>query len=248
MENKEVVTIEQTLAQLRSLKPDPYWQDSLRTLIVKEAVPKRTGGVLTFHWQPALIVALLLVLLAGETAVLTQESFPGDLLYPVKRNLEEFRLVFAGQDDKLLLQQNLTERRVAELKQIVQTRRYKSAQPAIAEVEASVARVSEQVSTISTRYQTLQQEGKDTTLLRQNLEQLVPVIEQKQVELQQIEQSLPEEAKPNLIKVQQSLQDLETQAKNILELPPKSTQDSSTSSPDTGNQNSPSVSAPLGEE
>lgn len=247
MENKKVVTIEQSLTKLRGIKPNPYWQDSLRALLVKKAATKQLGGLLTFRWQTASLIAFLFVLLASETAVLAQESIPGDVLYPVKRNLEEFRLVLTGSDDKLTLQQNLAEKRIAELKQIVQARRYKATQPALSEVEASIARVSERVSTISTRYQALQQEGKDTTELRQNLEQLVPVIEQKQAELQQIEQILPEETKPQLVRLQQSLQDLETQAKNVLELTPESTQGESTSPQDTGNQNSSSTSGLSGE-
>ena len=223
MENKEVATIEQSLSQLRSIKPNPYWQDSLRAIIVKKTIPNRVGRFLTFRWQTVALVAFLFVLLTSETAILAQESIPGDLFYPVKRNLEEFRLTFAGSDDKFTLQQNLADKRIAELKQIAQARRYKAAEPAIAEVEASIARVSERVSTMSTRYQTLQQEGKDTTVLRQNLEQIVPVIEQKQAELAEIESSLPESTQAKVVEIKDSLEDLENQVRNALENsdPPK---------------------------
>lgn len=241
MENKEAVTIEQNLQLLRSLKPDPYWQGSLKSLLLKKnAGGKRSSWFLTFRWQVSIALALLLVFLTGGTSVFAQGSVPGDLLYPVKRGMEDFRLVFAGSEDRFIIQQELAEKRIAELKEITLSHRYQATQPAITEVEASVSKFSQGLAVISTKYQTLKEGGKNTAPIKETLEQLVPTIEKKQAELEQIEESLPEPARAKVGEIRNSLEDLATQVRDSLEMTeePKSTTENTPASNLLPNQTS----------
>ena len=250
MENKAAATIEQNLKLLRQLTPDPYWRDSLRsTLIKKPADVKRNSWFLSFHWRLSISLVLLFAFVTGGTAILAQGSVPGDFLYPAKRRAEDFRLVFAGSEDKFVIQQELANRRIAELKRITLARRYQAADPAIKEVKNSISIMSQKASVMSTAYQNLKQEGKDTTPIKETLTELIPTIEQKQTELEQIEDSLPEPARAKVGEIRNSLEDLATQVRNSLEIieePKPSTEPEPTPNPDSnqipvneGSQNTP---------
>ena len=235
MENKAAATIEQNLRLLRQLGPDPYWQDSLRSALLKQATTvKRDRWSITFRWGTTIVLSLLIAFLAGGTAVFSQGSVPGDLLYPAKRGLEDFRLVFASSEDKFVIQQQLADRRIAELKIVALEHRYEATTPAVQEVEVSIAKVSQKVSIMAARYQVLKQSGEDATSIKESLEQTVPAIEQKQTELEQIEDSLPEPSRVKVVEIRYSLEALATQVRNSLEIieePKPSTEPEPTSNP-----------------
>lgn len=67
----------------------------------------------------ALVLALILIIGSGGTALASDAARPGDLLFPLERKIENAQLRFASDDKRASLLQKLTEERLAELREIV---------------------------------------------------------------------------------------------------------------------------------
>ena len=73
----------------------------------------------TFSLKTYVAVPLVVLLFIFGTTVVSANSVPGDLLYPVKRKVETARVLFAPtQESKLNLQINFAEKRSRELEKI----------------------------------------------------------------------------------------------------------------------------------
>lgn len=67
----------------------------------------------------ALVLALIFIIGSGGTALASDAARPGDLLFPLEREIENVQLRFASDDERASLLQKLTEERLAELREIV---------------------------------------------------------------------------------------------------------------------------------
>lgn len=66
-----------------------------------------------------ILIALVLLLGVGGTAVASDTATPGDALFAIDRAVEDIRIAFADEDKKKELRLRFAEERVAELEQIV---------------------------------------------------------------------------------------------------------------------------------
>lgn len=76
---------------------------------------------LTSKWAKAGVFSLIIVFLGSGVAMASQESLPGDALYPVKLLTEDVRFTFAGSNEsKAKLHISFAAERISEIKTILQ--------------------------------------------------------------------------------------------------------------------------------
>ena len=67
----------------------------------------------------ALVLALIFIIGSGGTALASDAARPGDLLFPLEREIEDMQLRFASNEARAALLTKLTEERLAELREII---------------------------------------------------------------------------------------------------------------------------------
>lgn len=124
--------------QARQVQPDPAWVRTARQTLLMQAKNAMPTEEIAARDREPLIVALFnrtvetvrgpvlaamsvaVVVLGGSIASVSasDESLPGDVLYPVKLVTEQARLVFTPTSGKVRLKGEFTQRRVNELKAV----------------------------------------------------------------------------------------------------------------------------------
>lgn len=124
--------------QARQVQPDPVWVRSAReTLLMQAKNAMPTEETVAQHREPLFFAAMnrivdtlrgpvlavmsvLVVVLGGSIASVSasEQSLPGDVLYPVKLVTEQARLVFTATEDKVRVKSEFTKRRVEEFKAV----------------------------------------------------------------------------------------------------------------------------------
>ena len=132
MENEDFEKIEKQLKTLANLTPNLQWRSSLRSSLLATAATKRSpkpSFALVMKFAGATV--FILVFLVSGTVIYAQNSLPGDPLYPIKRTYENIALAFTSEEDKFEKKQNLADKRIEELKEVVLERNEKSSDFAI---------------------------------------------------------------------------------------------------------------------
>ncbi|HEX7456166.1 MAG TPA: DUF5667 domain-containing protein [Candidatus Nanoarchaeia archaeon] len=222
MENENFEQIEQKLKHLAAIKPNQNWAANLKSaLLTKATETKKPSLSYSLVLKLAAATAFILVFLVSGTIIYAQNSLPGDILYPIKRGYENIRLVFTNEENRFNEQQKLAEKRIDELKKVVLERNEKSSDFAIKEVRSSVQEIKDEVNVARKEYYSLKEAGKDTTTVEKSLSSLVPVLEEKQNDLNQIEDALSEPKQPQIRQLKDTLGDLQQKIENDLNLTPK---------------------------
>jgi hypothetical protein len=84
---------------------------------------QRRGFALRWRWRWAMAIAVVLLLFVagGSTVAASNDSLPGDLLYPVKTRVEQVRMWFATTDTgKAKLHAQFANRRIEEIIRIIE--------------------------------------------------------------------------------------------------------------------------------
>ena len=141
MEEKELINL---ISRLKTVEPDENWvilnrsrlsfrleMEHKKDLLNKDFSVLRElfafwgAGRSPFAWKAArgvLAGFIAMAFLGGATVWAAKQSLPGAPLYPVKIALEKARMTVSfSQEDKLNLQTEITENRLSELKQVMQT-------------------------------------------------------------------------------------------------------------------------------
>ena len=127
------------LHQLRQIKPKKEWAGLVKEQILGEQesrsfiVPLREIFRFRRIFAPALTVSLVLVGLFG----FSQNSLPGDILYPVKKISERAQGIFVSKDKQPDFHLELAKRRLEELNRTVKENQVKRLAPAMEEYEAT---------------------------------------------------------------------------------------------------------------
>jgi len=127
------------LHQLRQIKPKKQWVVLVKEQILGEQEREdfigRLGEIFHFRriFAPALTVSLVLVGLFG----FSQNSLPGDILYPVKKISERAQGIFVSKDKQPDFHLELAKRRLEELNRTVKENQVKRLAPAMEEYEAT---------------------------------------------------------------------------------------------------------------
>lgn len=135
---------------LKQIKPRGEWVVLTKTKILEEE-PK--GGELfsaIFGWKPLLAGALSLAILIG-VFVASQNSLPGDSLYPVKKISERGRVLLVSKEEKPKMNLELANKRLRELTKIAEKdgeKVPKKLASAVNEFQASVAEAAKNLTEI----------------------------------------------------------------------------------------------------
>lgn len=94
-------------------------------------------------WGTGTVVALLIALLLVPVGVIqAQNSLPGEALYPLKKISEQVQLITArGSEQKAVLQESHSLRRMQELQQTIHAGDVRKQQQAVAEVQKTVEKI-----------------------------------------------------------------------------------------------------------
>jgi len=150
------------IRELRQIKPRKEWvfsvkKDILRTLpgartldIGEEPKIKWSSILDIFSYKPVLAGAVTVsFLILFSLFVSSQNSLPGDLLYPVKKITEKIQAVFVSGEEKQMVQLELANKRLEELSKITQKNQVEKLAPAIKEYQASVSEAAKNIKKIT---------------------------------------------------------------------------------------------------
>ena len=150
MEEKELIA---KIQELRQIKPRKEWVVLTKNQILAQkphARPSVVNSVLdvlnnNIIWKPALATATLLAILFS-VFIISKDSLPGEILYPLKRITEKGQSIFVSEEEDLLqLELELAKRRLEELAKIAQENRVENLAPAIKEAETVIAKASKKL-------------------------------------------------------------------------------------------------------
>ncbi|OGY23721.1 MAG: hypothetical protein A2126_01390 [Candidatus Woykebacteria bacterium GWB1_45_5] len=202
---------------LQRFKPDPTWRANLRATLVSKYSQETSSPKFGLWWRASFATLLTIVFLTAGTVTLAENSVPGDFLYPTKRGVENLRVTFASSEDKISLHQEFTERRIDELKKLVDQERYQQINQAMGEIVNSISTLNQDLPEVSSQLEASQEDGNNSQQIKESLEELVSSVDENQKELSDLEQSLPEDSRDDLQEVQESLEDLQAKATESLE-------------------------------
>lgn len=142
--------VERLALSLRSLEPDSLYRRRLRGAILNRYVATREGLVREASRRPrmgmvgrgVLYFSLVLVLAMGAAGSAAAASLPGDLLYPIKLQIEEARLQIAPPSMRADLLAMALNERLDELEQLAAAGQWAEvamAAQAVTEAEARLA-------------------------------------------------------------------------------------------------------------
>ncbi len=122
MKEKDIInTVESARPELSSDEQNRIWSVIETNLPRQQSIPSPyLFSSLIKHSMTPLIIALILVLGGGGTALASDASRPGDFLFPVDRAVENIRLSLAmSESRKENLTRTFTEERLKELREII---------------------------------------------------------------------------------------------------------------------------------
>lgn len=142
------------IRELRQIRPRKDWVFLTKQEILgpEELKPSLGSQILSifpsFNYKPIFATITLLVVLTGLFGF-TQNSLPGDLLYPIKRVIEKSQAVFVSEENKPNLNLELANKRLEELSRIAQTNQVKKLAPALKEYQASLAEAAKNIAQVA---------------------------------------------------------------------------------------------------
>jgi len=144
MTEKELIS---KLQELRQIKPNQDWTFSLKSrILAQEPTYKEKVSVSFFpFFKPAFATLVSIFVLVGLFGF-SQNSLPGDLLYPVKKIVERGEALFVSEQNKPQASLELAGKRLEELAKIAQTNQSRKLPQAITEFQASVSQVAKNFS------------------------------------------------------------------------------------------------------
>jgi hypothetical protein len=180
MQGQEVVTIQTRLRHI--------WQ-SAQLLWIRRPV-----------MTIALIVALVLSLVGGGTAYASLEAIPGDILYPVKIQIEDLQLTATQNQVNEDLYLQLAEERVEEVRALIDQGRYEDIPTAMTRLEHVVNRAAETLENAP-------EKGRPETItgFSSSLSMLAELLDQ-----------VPDAAKPGLEKATEAINRVQDRLSGIL--------------------------------
>ena len=211
--------IEQRLKKLKVLVPDTPFRDGLRLRLVEkmQGVTVPTGGGI-FGVRFVLALSLIVIFLAGGSVVLAENALPGQTLYPVKRSMENVKLVFVSGEDKEKVEKSIADNRLEELEEAVRTEDEEAAILAISEVEESINKINLKAMTASNEYKAIIDDEDQAIQAKIILEELIPILEEKEAKLAELEAVLPEDEQIKVKIIRENLRSIRLEIEKILDI------------------------------
>lgn len=141
MTEKELI---RKIQSLREIKPRQEWVSLLKEQILGEEIQPARVPFFSRLLRPALATTVALGVLGG-LFFLSQNSLPGDFLYPLKKFAEQSQTFFIPQQEKPVFQLKLANKRLEELKEIAQSNQTEKLATAFTEFQSSVSKASQKL-------------------------------------------------------------------------------------------------------
>ena len=150
MEEKQLL---HTLSQMRNTQPRDEWVVSAKKNILgNEPIVSPLSGIqgviniFKFAERPAFVIPVLAAVVFGGMMVqISTKSVPGDALYAVRSTIEQVSVTLSLEDSSLA-SVGVAERRLNDLRNIVEANKVKNLPATIEEFESSVAEVSRELT------------------------------------------------------------------------------------------------------
>ena len=177
------------IRELRQIKPNRDWVVLTKSQILGEE--KKYTSLFLFLFPvlklrpvyAGLIVVFILVGLFG----FSQNSLPGDLLYPVKKITEKSQAVFVSEEELPKYNLEIANKRLEELNQIAQTNQVKKLAPAISEFQANISEAAKSLAKV--KGQDVEKIVAQTKKLEENKKKVEEVLATK-IETEELDNAL----------------------------------------------------------
>jgi len=132
------------IRELRQIKPRKDW-----VLLTKSQILGKDKPVFNpfFIFKPVFAGVLFVFILFGLLGN-SQNSLPGDLLYPIKKITEKAQVVFVSKEELPKYNLEIANKRLDELNEIAQTNQVKKLAPAISEFQANMSEAAKSLAEV----------------------------------------------------------------------------------------------------
>jgi len=135
MTEKELIA---KIKQLRQIKPEKEWVVLTKEKILGSEPKIRWLGLFDYQLRPILAGALMALIIFGLFSV-SQNSLPGDILYPLKKISEKGQAIFVSKSEEPKVKLEWVNKRLAELKEVALKNQTKKLATALRETENALA-------------------------------------------------------------------------------------------------------------
>jgi len=137
------------IRELRQIQPSKDWVSLTKSQILgKEDKYNNLISVFQILFSKPAYAGLVVVFVLFGLFGFSQNSLPGDLLYPIKKITEKSQAVFVSEEELPKYNLEIANKRLEELNEIAQTNQVKKLAPAISEFQANISEAAKSLAKV----------------------------------------------------------------------------------------------------
>lgn len=176
------------IRELRQIQPSKDWVSLTKSQILgKEDKYNNLISVFQILFSKPAYAGLVVVFVLFGLFGFSQNSLPGDLLYPIKKITEKSQAVFVSEEELPKYNLEIANKRLDELNEIAQTNQVKKLAPAISEFQANISEAAKSLAKV--KGQDVEKIVAQTKKLEENTKKVEEVLATK-ILSQETEESL----------------------------------------------------------
>lgn len=140
------------IRELRQIQPSKDWVSLTKSQILgKEDKYNNLISVFQILFSKPAYAGLVVVFVLFGLFGFSQNSLPGDLLYPIKKITEKSQAVFVSEEELPKYNLEIANKRLEELNEIAQTNQVKKLAPAISEFQANISEAAKSLAKVKSQ-------------------------------------------------------------------------------------------------
>lgn len=176
------------IRELRQIQPSKDWVSLTKSQILgKEDKYNNLISVFQILFSKPAYAGLVVVFVLFGLFGFSQNSLPGDLLYPIKKITEKSQAVFVSEEELPKYNLEIANKRLDELNEIAQTNQVKKLAPAISEFQGNISEAAKSLAKV--KGQDVEKIVAQTKKLEENTKKVEEVLATK-ILSQETEESL----------------------------------------------------------
>jgi len=176
------------IRELRQIQPSKDWVSLTKSQILgKEDKYNNLISVFQILFSKPAYAGLVVVFVLFGLFGFSQNSLPGDLLYPIKKITERSQAVFVSEEELPKYNLEIANKRLDELNEIAQTNQVKKLAPAISEFQGNISEAAKSLAKV--KGQDVEKIVAQTKKLEENTKKVEEVLATK-ILSQETEESL----------------------------------------------------------
>jgi len=137
------------IRELRQIQPSKDWVSLTKSQILgKEDKYNNLISVFQILFSKPAYAGLVVVFVLFGLFGFSQNSLPGDLLYPIRQITERSQAVFVSEEELPKYNLEIANKRLDELNEIAQTNQVKKLAPAISEFQANISEAAKSLAKV----------------------------------------------------------------------------------------------------